>query len=80
MVIQSDEPIHVWGNATPEKNVRVILGKRDLTTKANKKGKWSLELDSLQGSVQAKSLTVRSENETIEFDNILIGDVWLLGG
>ncbi|NRB44752.1 MAG: 9-O-acetylesterase, partial [Verrucomicrobiales bacterium] len=80
MVIQRDEPIHVWGNATPEKNVRVILGKRDLTTKANKKGKWSLELDPLQGSVQAKSLTIRSENKTIEFDNILIGDVWLLGG
>ena len=56
MVIQRDEPIHVWGSANPGKNVRVILGKRDLTTKANEQGKWSLELDSLQGSVQALSL------------------------
>ena len=80
MVIQRDKPIHVWGNAIPNKNVRVILGKRDLTTKANEEGKWSLELDPLQGSAQAKSLTVRSENETIEYDNIIIGDVWVLGG
>ena len=79
MVIQRDAPIHVWGEASPEKNVRVILGNRDLTVKSDINGKWSLNLDALQGSNQSKSMSISSEGETIEFDNIMIGDVWILG-
>ncbi|MED5259324.1 MAG: hypothetical protein VYC72_05745, partial [Verrucomicrobiota bacterium] len=80
MVIQRDSPIHVWGEASPEKNVRVILGNRDLTVKSDINGKWSLNLDALHGSNQSKSMSISSEGETIEFDNIMIGDVWILGG
>ena len=42
--------------------------------------KWSPNLDALQGSNQSKSMSISSEGETIEFDNIMIGDVWILGG
>ena len=80
MVIQRDTPIHVWGKASPEKNVRVILGSRDLTVKADKGGNWSMNLEAMQGSNQSKSMSIFSEGETVEFDNVLIGDVWLLGG
>ena len=48
MVIQRDTPIHVWGKASPKKNVRVILGSRDLTVKADKSGNWSMNLDAMQ--------------------------------
>ena len=80
MVIQRDSPIHVWGEASPEKNVRVILENRDLTVRSDINGKWSLQLDALQGSNQSKSMSISSEGETVEFDNIMIGDVWILGG
>ena len=80
MVIQRDRPIHIWGSSSPEENVRVILGPRDLSVRAGKDGKWSLNLDPLEASSQATSLTIRSADHTIEYDNILIGDVWLLGG
>ena len=80
MVIQRDAPIHVWGKATPDKNVRVIIGSRDLSVKADTNGDWSLDLEPLQGSNQAKSMSVSSDGENIEFDNIMIGDVWVLGG
>ncbi|MCP4847554.1 MAG: sialate O-acetylesterase [Verrucomicrobiaceae bacterium] len=80
MVIQRDRPIHVWGHAASEENVQVILGPRDLSTRADKDGKWSMELEPLQASSQALSLNIRSAGKTVEYDNILIGDVWLLGG
>ena len=80
MVIQRDRPIHIWGSSSPEENVRVILGPRDLSVRAGKDGKWSLKLDPLEASLQATSLTIRSAGHTVEYDNILIGDVWLLGG
>jgi sialate O-acetylesterase len=80
MVIQRDRPIHVWGSAAPGANVQVILGSRDLSTRAGKDGKWSLELKPLQVSSQALTLQIRSADLTIEYDNVLIGDVWLLGG
>ncbi|MED5585033.1 MAG: sialate O-acetylesterase [Verrucomicrobiota bacterium] len=80
MVIQRDRPIHVWGITSPGENVRVILGARDLSVRAGKDGKWSMELAPIEASSQAISLTIRSAGQTVEYDNILVGDVWLLGG
>ena len=80
MVIQRDAPIHVRGTARPGANVRVILGPRDLTVRAGEDGRWSLDLEALPASAQAKSLLVRSEQESVEYDGIVVGDVWLLGG
>jgi sialate O-acetylesterase len=80
MVIQRDRPIHIWGSATPKENVQVILGARDLSVRAGTDGKWSMKLELLQASSQAISLTIRSAGQSIEYDNILVGDVWLLGG
>ena len=73
-------PNSCLGQSLTKKNVRVILGSRDLTVKADKSGNWSMNLDAMQGSNQAKSMSIFSEGETVEFDNVLIGDVWLLGG
>ena len=80
MVIQRDKPIRLWGTATPGKNVRVRFSTRDLTVKADEGGKWAMELQGLPANSQAKSLTVHSEDETITYDNILVGDVWVCGG
>lgn len=80
MVIQRDQKIRVWGTASPEKNVRVRLGSRDRTVRANGEGEWLVELEALPTSTQAKSLFVKSEDDTVEYDGILVGDVWLLGG
>ena len=80
MVIQRDKPIRVWGMADAGTNVQVILGERDLTVRADDSGKWLAELDPLAASALPRRLTVRSDDETVEYDGILIGDIWLLGG
>ena len=80
MVIQRDQPIRVWGWAEPGANVQVRFGDRDLTVKAGGDARWSLELEALPVSTQAKSLHISSSSESITYDGILVGDVWLLGG
>ncbi|MEM7312525.1 MAG: hypothetical protein AAF497_05175 [Planctomycetota bacterium] len=80
MVIQRDRPIHIWGTATAGKNVRVKIGTRDLTERADENGRWSMQLEGLRASNQATSLSVQSGEETVEYDGIVFGDVWLLGG
>ena len=80
MVIQRDSPIRIWGTAASGSNVRVRFGERDRTVKATDDGNWLLELEGLAASTQARSLSVNSGKDTIEYDGILVGDVWLLGG
>lgn len=80
MVIQRDRPIHVRGTADPGANVRVRFGERDLTVRADAQGHWSMELEPLPASTLARSFSVSSGDETIEYDGVLVGDVWLLGG
>lgn len=80
MVIQRDQPIHVWGTATPGENVRVRFGPRDTTVRADENGDWSARLEGLPASGQAHVLSVRSGDQRVKYDNIVIGDVWLLGG
>lgn len=80
MVIQREKPIRVWGTAEPDSNVRVIFSGRDLTVKANAEGKWVMELEALPANSLAKSMSVTSGEETITYDDILVGDVWVCGG
>ena len=80
MVIQRDRPIHVWGWAKAGENVRVRFASRDLTVRAGDDGKWSLQLDPLPASSQARSFSVSTDGKTAEYDGVLVGDVWVLGG
>lgn len=80
MVIQRDKPIRVWGTAAPDTNVRVMFSERDLTVKSNADGKWVMELEALPANSLAKSMSVSSGEETITYDDILVGDVWVCGG
>ena len=80
MVLQRDQPLHFWGRAKPGENVRVRIDPRDRTVRADAEGKWSMELEALPASRQAKSLLVESAGESVEYDGVVLGDVWLLGG
>ncbi|NCF87751.1 MAG: hypothetical protein GWQ08_19880 [Verrucomicrobiaceae bacterium] len=77
MVIQRDQPIRVWGWAEPGASVRVIFASRDLTVKADRDGAWSVELEGLSASSQPHHLAVTSAKESVNYDGILLGDVWV---
>lgn len=80
MVLQRDKPIAIWGWAEPGEMVTVSFGGKQASTTADDKRYWRVELDALPANAQPQSLTVRSKSDQFTLDNILIGDVWVLGG
>lgn len=78
MVLQRNQPIPVWGWASPGEKVTVMLNRQTLSTKAGKDGKWKLTLKPEQASGPC-SLTVKGKNEIV-VKNVLIGEVWICSG
>jgi sialate O-acetylesterase len=80
MVLQQEQPIPVWGWATPREKVTVSFAGQSHTVTANQQGQWQAILTPVPWSAQPRSLWVRTKTDTIEFDNVLIGEVWLCSG
>lgn len=80
MVLQRGRPVPIWGTADPGAMVEVDFCGQQASAIADAAGTWSATLDRLTASVDGKSLVVRSGNDTISIDNVLVGDVWLCSG
>ena len=48
MVLQRGKPIAVWGWANPGEKITVQFHDQKNTAKADKQGRWSLQLDTVQ--------------------------------
>lgn len=80
MVLQRDVPIRIWGWADPGAEVVVgFLDERRSTTAAADRT-WQVVLAARPANSSPAVLTVTSAATTLTLDNLLIGDVWLLGG
>ncbi|MFN0074954.1 MAG: hypothetical protein ACKVY0_00615 [Prosthecobacter sp.] len=80
MVLQRDKPIHLWGWAEPKENVTVSFGGRTQSNIAAADRSWKVELPALPASAEPQTIVVQGKSEKLELTNILIGDLWLLGG
>ncbi len=80
MVLQRDKPIRVWGWAKPGEKVTVTFGGQTGTHSAAADRAWKVELPALSVSAEPRTLIVQGEDQKLELENILVGDVWLLGG
>lgn len=80
MVLQRDKPIRVWGWAEPGEKVTVTFAGQEQSAVAEADRGWKVELRAEKASGEPRRLVVRGTAKTIELDNILVGDVWLLGG
>ncbi len=80
MVLQRDKPIRVWGWAEPGEKVTVTFGSQTQAGTAGVDRRWQVELPPLAANSKPQQLTVQGKEKTLELDNILIGDIWLLGG
>ena len=78
MVLQRETPLKIWGWADPRERVSVSIEGQNKSTRADRNGQWSVILDPLNAGGPYE-LTVRGQN-TLTFNNILIGDVWLGSG
>jgi len=80
MVLQRDKPIRLWGWGNPGENVTVSFGGKTQSSTAAADRLWKVELPALPASSEPRSMVVQTKSEKIELTNILVGDVWLLGG
>jgi sialate O-acetylesterase len=78
MVIQRDQPIPIWGWASPNEKVTITFNRKSISTKADKNGKWSTALNSEKFGGPFEMM-VKGKNE-IKLTNILVGDVWICSG
>ena len=80
MVLQQDQPIIVWGWADPGETVTVQLDASQISkTTATADGEWQVTLPAMKADGDAHTLVVSSKN-TLKFDDVLIGEVWICSG
>jgi len=79
MVLQRDMKVPVWGWADPGEEVTVTFGDKTAKTAADSSGNWRVDLDPMGVNETPQTLTVTGKN-TIKFEDVLVGDVWLCSG
>ena len=78
MVLQRNQPIHIWGQADPKEKIQILFAEQKQTVKADSKGYWEVNLKALEtgGPYQLQIIG----KDPISIKDILIGDVWLCSG
>jgi sialate O-acetylesterase len=80
MVLQRDKPVKIWGNAAPQEKVKVAFRGQIKSATCDQKGEWSVQLDPMQANSTPAVMKISGRSNALEFTNVLVGDVWLLGG
>lgn len=80
MVLQRDKPVRIWGWAAPGEKVTIFFRGESLLTVADQKGAWAATLMAKPASRNPQNLVAKGKDKTITLENILVGDVWVLGG
>ncbi len=78
MVLQRDMPIHIWGDAAAGEQITVDLHGSTNTATTDNLGRWSVYLPA-QSAGGPFTLAVHGTN-TIQLEDILIGDLWMASG
>jgi len=80
MVLQRGKPIAIWGWATPGEQVTVSFAGNSARATAGDDRAWRVELPALEANETPRAMTIKGKADTLTLDNILVGDVWVLGG
>ncbi|MDC7684827.1 sialate O-acetylesterase [Asticcacaulis sp. BYS171W] len=79
MVLQSGQPVAIWGKADAGEKVTVKLAGQTVRATAGADGKWKVMLKPLKASATAAQMSVKGKNN-LTVSDILIGEVWLASG
>ena len=80
MVLQRDKLISVWGWADPGTEVKVRFSGNFATALAGKDRRWQVSLPAVAANDSPQVMTISDQAKTITLENVLVGDVWVLGG
>lgn len=79
MVLQREAKVRIWGRCESGQDVVVKFLDQEYTAKADQEGHWSVTMEDLQpGGPYEMTVTAGSESRVIR--DVLVGDVWVLGG
>ncbi|MBH1939540.1 sialate O-acetylesterase [Mobilitalea sibirica] len=79
MVLQRHSPVRIWGTVAPFGKVNVTFLGKEYQAEANKSGKWEILLENLNPG-GPHEMRIESADTVKMIKDILIGDVWVLGG
>lgn len=81
MVLQRDRKVAVWGEADPGAEVTVSFAGQSVSSKADGKGAWRVDLSPMKADATGRELRiVTSGGARAVFANVVVGEVWLCGG
>ena len=87
MVLQQNHACPVWGKADPVSSVVLSFAGKTYQAKANEKGDWRVTLDPhpassnpLIMSIAEESSDGKKSSNSLTYENILVGEVWLCSG
>jgi sialate O-acetylesterase len=80
MVLQRDQPVHIWGKGVPGQQVTVSFASENKVAAIRSDSSWSVVFSRQKANARPQSIDIRSGKEHIELKNLLIGDVWLCSG
>ncbi len=80
MVLQRDRPIAIWGWAAPGEEVTVSFGDARESARAAADRAWRVELPARPANASPERLVVAGRGATLTLEDVLVGDVWVLGG
>jgi len=80
MVLQRDKPVNIWGWADSGEEVTVHFADQTLKTTAGADRFWQVTLAPMPANATPQTMAITGKERTITLENILIGDLWVLGG
>ena len=80
MIIQRDKPIRIWGRAAPDEKVSVSFAGKKQTAIAGADRAWEVTFAPMSANSEQQTMTVKGAEKTLTLDNILLGDIWVMGG
>jgi sialate O-acetylesterase len=78
LILQRDAKVKIWGWAAANEKITIDFLNKKHKVNANTQGEWELQLTNLKAGGPYVMKIVASN--TIEINDILIGDVWLCSG
>jgi sialate O-acetylesterase len=80
VVLQRNEPVQVWGSASPGDTVRVTLAGTSASAVATEDGQWTAELASQTAGGPHRLVATSSGGRVQTISDVLVGDVYLCSG
>ncbi len=79
MVLQRDQPNPVWGTARPGDAIVVRMEGKEFKVTADAKGAWKAAIGPFPAG-GPHTLEVSGRGEPQRFENVMVGEVWLVSG